>query len=111
VPRVDVPVQPPAGAGTAILTNTPADAANNHEFVNDGRTVLVVKNGGAGATVVDIIAVSCSHGRVGDVSQSIAAGIDQQFGPFPQGEWNQPNAKINVDVSVDTDVELIALRR
>jgi hypothetical protein len=111
VPRVDVPVQAPAAADGVELTNTSGDAANNHEFVNDGRTVLIVKNGGGAAVTVDIIAVACSHGRVGDISKSVGVGLDFQFGPLPAGEWNQTNGKVNVDISVDASVELIALRR
>ena len=109
--RVDIPVQAPAGARAAVLTNTNAVAADDHEFVNDGKTVLIVKNGGGGTTTVTIKAVSCSHGRVGDIVQAITAGLDFQFGPFPQGEWNQVNGKVNMDLDVDTSVELIALRR
>ncbi len=111
MPRVDVPVQAPAAADGVVLTNTNGDATNDHEFTNDGRTVFIVKNGGAGATVVDIIAVACSHGRLGNISKSVGAGLDFQFGPLPSGEWNQVNGKVNVDISVDTSVELIALRR
>lgn len=111
MPRVDVPVQSPPGASQAVLTNTNGDAANDHDFVNDGNTVFIAKNGGGVAISVTIKAVACSHGRTSDIVQSVAAGTDHIFGPYPQAEWNQTNGKVNVDIDTDASLELIALRR
>lgn len=49
MPRVDVPVKKITKAGVGKATEVNGDPVNNHSVINDGRTVLFIRN--AGATV------------------------------------------------------------
>lgn len=52
-------------------------------FSNNQRTVLRVKNGGAAAVDVTIIAQkACEQGFLHDLTGSVPAGGDETFGPF-----------------------------
>ncbi|KKN48917.1 hypothetical protein LCGC14_0648150 [marine sediment metagenome] len=107
--RTNLPVQSLPGAGASQLTATAGDATNDHEMINDGHTQIIVFNGGVGAVEVTIISVNCSHGRTGNIVQSIPAGQDYKFGPFQAAEWNQPAGKLNIDLDIDTSVTLVAI--
>lgn len=59
-----------------------ADAAGD-SFANDGKTVLHVKNGSAGAITVTINSErACSFGFDHDAEVSVPAGGERVIGPF-----------------------------
>ena len=99
--------------GEAIV-GIAGDAANNHVFVNDGKTLLYVKNAGGGAVLVTIVSVKDSLGRLQDEVLSVAAGEEAIFAPTRKGGWSQKSGvdqgKTLVDIDVDTSVTLAALR-
>ncbi len=80
----------------------------------DGRTVVHVKNGGAGPITVT---VQTPEQRAGlDVAErqvQVPAGGDQFIGPFPIETYNRPAApdqgKVYVDFSAVTSVTVAAL--
>lgn len=108
--RTDIPVQtiPFQGSVTdAVLTA--GDATNDHEFSNDGEVVLFIKTGATPVTVT-VVSVPDEFGRTGDEVYTVAADKESFAGPFIQSIWNQSGAKIHVDLSVDTNVELAAMK-
>ena len=107
--RVNVPLQTLDPDGSVVLSYTTADAANGHAFVNTGRVLLLVKNGGGGAVQVTIVSTPDARGRTGNEVRSVSAGADALFGPFPRLGWNQSDETVHVDLDVDTAVELAAL--
>lgn len=101
---------PPNGLNLNAVVWTAADEVNEHEFVNDGYTVLLMKNGHTGAQVAVINSVPDQFGRSQDTTLTVAASGVGVAGPFLQGIWNQAGAKVFVDVTDDTAVEFAALR-
>lgn len=86
-------------------------AANDLEFANDGRTLLLVKNGGTtGAGAATIVSVAAERGRTGDIAISIAQGADGIFGPFPVSAWNQAGAVVHVDSAFEDAFSFAAIR-
>lgn len=79
-----------------------AAAAGGDSFVNNGGTVLHVKNAGAGAITATIDSASpCSYGFDHDISVSIPAGAERIIGPFNQTRFS---TTVNVTYSGVTSV-------
>ncbi len=90
-------------------------AANNGEFANGGRTVVVLANGvgGAGnATIqVTIQQVADPYGRTeNDAGFDVDADEIGVFGPFPPNLYNQTDGTVQIDYDIDsTNAEIFAL--
>ena len=115
--RVTVPINtvPPNGTGLNNLTFVAADATSDHEFDNDGATLLVVKNTGVGVGTVTVVSVTDPYGRTKDTTLTIPAltGSDPGLavaGPFLPAIWNQAGAKVFVDLTTATGLSLAAVR-
>ena len=93
----------------ATITWTNSDQANGMIFANDGRTVLLVKNGDASARVVTIASVADEAGRIGDQVPSVAAAATYCFGPLRPAWWSQRSTNqgcVLVDFAVGTPTTL-----
>ncbi len=87
------------------------DATNDHEFVNDGKTFVHVKNGGgAPIDVVFQTPGSVDGLAVADRTVSVGAGAEKMIGPFPTTTYNQSGGKVYLDLTVDTTVTLAAFK-
>lgn len=108
MPRTALTVQkvPAFGGSIANLAFTAADAANNHEFVNDGRSVLVIKNDDAAPKTVDVIGVASSStfNRTGDEQVVVPANQIGFAGPFPSQGFRQSDGTVHVDIAADTSL-------
>jgi hypothetical protein len=97
-------------AGKSAVAWTAADATNDHSFVNDGKTLLLVKNAtGAAAINVDVDSVADENGRLGDVQLAVANGEIGVFGPFKPSIFNQ-SGLVNVNLDVDTTSFVAAVK-
>lgn len=100
----------------ALAGLTPAysagDAVNFHEFINDGNTMLQVKNTGGGACTVTIYTPAKVAGvDIADITVVVGATTgDKMIGPFPTHVFNQSGGLVNVDISTATGVTLGAFR-
>lgn len=92
-------------------TFSSADAAGD-EFVNDGRTFLHVKNGGASSIDVTIDSKQqCSFGFDHDITVSVPAGGERLIGPFPTSRFNDSQTgKASVSYSDVTSVTVAAIK-
>ena len=93
----------------ATVTWTNSDQANGMIFANDGRTVLLVKNGDASARVVTVASVADEAGRIGDQVPSVAAAATYCFGPLRPAWWSQRSTNqgcVLVDFAVGTPTTL-----
>jgi len=91
-------------------------ATHGNKFINDGRTMLRVKNGSAGPIVVTVNNPSLMDGlEVADLTVTIKAtadadGLDfQDIGPFPVS-FNQTDGYVWVTCATVTDMLVGAYR-
>lgn len=111
--RTSIAVQTVPFQRGATVTFTAADATNQMVVVNDGQTILLVKNGSASSINVTITAVADEAGRSTNLVQAVAAGAEAILGPFRPAWWNQRSTdlgKIYVDFSAGTSVTVAALK-
>lgn len=74
---------------TGVTPSYAAAAGGGDEFANDGRTMLHLKNGSGGTTVVTVNSlVTCSQGVDHDSVTSIGAGAEAMIGPFDVTRFN-----------------------
>jgi len=88
-----------------------ADSANGNSFVNDGKTRLIVRNGGGSSinvTVTSPASPLTANEQLAKVT-AVPAGEDRIFGPFKRAVFNDDGAVI-VDFSDDTSVTVAAVR-
>lgn len=107
MPRTTIAVQSPTDAGI-LLVRTNGDATNNHDFINNGSTLLVVKNGGASSINVTLRFATDKFGRTGTRVVSVAATEEKILGPFLPELYNQ-DGKLQFDLSAATSVTVAAV--
>lgn len=95
------------------LNPTYASAAGGGDtFVNDGSTVLHVKNGGGSSITVTI--TSTAPATVGlaqsNVTVSVPNAGERFIGPFPAGAFSDANGSAAVGYSAVTTVTVAAIR-
>lgn len=102
----------PANGGEAAITWTNADAVNGMYFANDGKTVLLIKNGDVATHTATVTSVADPFGRTGDVAMATIAGATNAAGPFPPNLFTQRDGTGQVLVGFDagTSVTVAALR-
>lgn len=94
---------------TGVTPTLVAANAGGDKIVNDGDTILHVKNGGGAPITVTVAAVTkCSHGSLHDSVSTVAAGATTQIGPFPQARFNGIDGKASVAYSAVTSVTVAA---
>lgn len=104
-----LPTQTPNTNG-AVTVYTAAALTNT--FVNNGRTLLLVKNGSGSsinATVITQIA-DIDGNVVPDKVIAIAAGAEKLIGPFPPGIYNDTTGVAEVDISVVTSITIACIQ-
>ena len=99
--RVDIPVEAISrtltliGSGGAEVTG---DAANEHDFTNDGNTILVVRNSGVTSRTVEIVVQQTVDGQTPAVkSLTLANAAHFVVGPFSP-TWYNVAGKVQVNV-------------
>lgn len=109
----ELTVQKAAESGGMTLV---AAAAGGDTFKNNGQTLLVVKNGGAGAVAVTVTAQNTSpdtrtYGAVTKANGggSVAAGAVDVFGPFPSAAFNNSTGQVAVTYDQVTSVTVAAV--
>lgn len=93
-----------AGAAPGLAAVSASDT-----FVNDGRCLLHVKNGGVGSTNVTIDDVGTPNPGSAtsfnpDVVVAVPAGEERVIGPFPTARFNTSGGLVTVSYSVTTTV-------
>ncbi|MCU1285932.1 MAG: hypothetical protein JWO13_2282 [Acidobacteriales bacterium] len=98
MPRTALAIQQITRNNGAQLVSVVPDAANGNNYVNDGRTELIVHNGDAAPHSVTIKSVPAGdYGRSGDIVVAVAAGERAALGPFDKVGFNQADGTVNVD--------------
>jgi len=111
--RVDLPVTNIIRTGTGNAgVLTVSDDALNHEFVNDGRTIIcALKTGGAGIlTFLTPGTVDTKDIASRTVTVPVHGTQVTMIGPFPPGIYNQSNGLVHIDLDDDATLWLGAFR-
>jgi hypothetical protein len=101
MPRTNVPVT--STSRTKFLlgasgTEVSGDSANNHDFANDGKTLLLLRNSGVTTRVCTVITQPTVDGEaVADKSVSLLNGEHAVVGPFPPNVYDSAG-RVQVDV-------------
>lgn len=94
---------------TGVTPTLVAATGGGDKFVNDGDTLLHVKNGSGAPITVTVSAVAkCSHGSLHDAVATVVAGATTQIGPFPQARFNGVDGKVSIGYSAVTTVTVAA---
>lgn len=107
MPRTTLTVQQPTDAGV-VMVRTNGDATNHHDFINNGNTTLIVKNGGGSSINVTLNYAADKYGRTGTKVVAVAAGAEKIIGPFVPELYNQ-DGKVQFDLSGATTVTVTAV--
>ena len=107
MPRTTLTVLQPTDAGV-VLTRTAGDSVNNHDFPNNGATLLVVDNGGLSSINVTLNFAADKYGRTGSKIVAVAAGTEKVIGPFIPDLYNH-DGKVQFDLSDDDTVTVAAV--
>ena len=92
------------------ITTEAADAAGNN-WINSGDEYLLIKNGGGSPCVVTKEIQRTIDGAAAvDPTISVAAGDDTIIGPFPENDYNDANARMNVTYDQVTTVTVAVLK-
>lgn len=104
--RTTLTVTTTAASGTVWPAMSAADAANGNQFTNDGRTGMIIANGG-GAPITATITTNNTYNvgsttyAVNDLTVVVATGTSKIVGPFDRTLFNS-SGSVLVDWSNDT---------
>lgn len=102
--RTTITAQTPGSDG-AVPTYAAADAANGMQFRNSGRSILHVKNGGAGSINVTIGTPGSADGlALPDKVVAVGAGAEKMISLRQRGIYQQADGLTYVDFSGATSV-------
>lgn len=106
--RVNIPITNITRSGVSLAAaGLAGNATDHHEFVNDGNTVLRVKNTGAGACTVTLRIARTVDGQA-VTNRTVVVPVttgDVAMGPFPVVDYG---SLMQVDISTASGVTLYA---
>jgi len=81
-------------------------AAASQEFVNDGRTFMIIKNGSGGSITCTVTSAGTTQGRAiaDDVITVGATTGEQMVGPWPRSIYNAADGNIDITWSATASV-------
>lgn len=102
-----IPIQNPSLTGTALAY---AAAANGDTFINNGRTMLSVKNTDGSSHIVTITSVvNCSQNFNHNPAITVPATTGLVLiGPFPTDRFNDVNSQVAVAYAALTGMSVAA---
>jgi hypothetical protein len=113
MPRTDITINTTGRPG-GVITWTAADMANDHEWDNTSKSiVIIIDNQGALPVTPTFITEQTVDGNaVADlVGTAVAAGTIGFFGPFKNSIYANSSTKvIALDIDYDTSVYIAALK-
>lgn len=90
---------------TPAYTAAQAAGSGSNSFLNDGRTFIHIKNGGASPITATFQTPGSVNGlAISDLVITIANAAEKVVGPFEPGIFNQSDGKVYVDWSGVTTV-------
>lgn len=95
---------------TGLAPTFAVASAGGDDFLNSGRVVLYVKNGGTSDQIVTVNSQTpCNYGFDHDVVVTVPASGERIIGPFAKQRFDDPNGKVQISYSGVTSVTVAAL--
>ena len=107
--RTEIVVQDIKAYEGKVPTFGAVDQVNGNQFINDGRTIILVKAGVAGAGDVTVQGIQDSNRRNGNTVLTLANDDDGYIGAFPLELYGQSGGKVFIDFDV-ADVTIAIIR-
>ena len=108
---IDLTVQQIIPTGLVVVHTGSLSIANTYKLRNDGRSFIRVVNGGGSPCNVTIATPRTVGGlAVADQSASVAAGTEENIGPFPPSIYNDSIGDVDITFDFITTVTVAALR-
>jgi len=108
--RTAITVQtiPAYGNPLEDISWTAADATNDHQFVNDGRSLLLIKNGHTSPITTTVVGVANirTYNAAPSIDIATTNAKESIAGPFPTDAFNQAGGIVHIDLTADTNLEL-----
>jgi len=96
--------------GLVVVHTGSLSTSNNYIIRNDGKMFIRVVNGGGSPAVTTIVTRNSVAGNaIADRVVSVAAGTEQNIGPFPPSVFNDSNGDVDVSFDFITSVTLASL--
>ena len=74
-----------------------AASSGGDQFINDGKTYVHIKNGGAGAIVATFNSIApCDQGFDHDIAISVPVGEERKVAPFGKPRFNDTAEKVAI---------------
>lgn len=109
-PVAITPAASPANPGGQDVTWQAADTTNNNETPLTGKEQIFARNTGGSAHSVTITSTNDALGRMGNITESLAAGEMKRYGPFSLDKgWIQTDGKLYFQAD-DAEVEFAVVR-
>jgi hypothetical protein len=109
--RTNIPVQDLPVGGLAALTWTNSDSTNDHDFLNDGSTILIMRNSDAATKAVTIKSVTDDRGRTGDIAITVPATTGLSLVPLLPPALFNVGGRVQVDLATSAaGFQLAAVR-
>ncbi len=101
-----------ATAGFDAKSSFTAVAAGGDQFLNDGKTFFIIKNGDGSTMVVTVATSGTYSGRaIADDTYTIATTTGETVSPFfPKGVFNDGSGYVQLTYSTDTSVTIAVFK-
>jgi hypothetical protein len=77
------------GGLSGLAPSFTAASSEGDTFLNDGQTVLYLKNGGSGSVTATVACqTACNYGVMHDAAVAVPAGEERIIGPFARGRFS-----------------------
>ena len=88
-----------------------AASAETDSFVNDGKTILFVKNNGGFSVSAQIsVQTGCNFGHLHELNFTVSAGATSVFGPFETQRFNTNESKVTwIYLADSSSTQLLAI--
>ncbi len=108
---IDLTVQKILPTGIVVTHLGSLSISNNYLARNDGRMFLRVVNGSGGPVVCTIVSRNQVGGlAIADQAVTVAAGTEQNIGPFPPSIYNNTDGDIDASFDDITSTTIAALQ-
>lgn len=96
-------------ASMTAVTFTASDTVNGNSVLSTGKELIVARNTGGASYTLTLTSVVDAFGRLGTITETLAAGAYRAFGPVQVAGWRQAGNVLWLDGS-NAAIEIAVLK-